>query len=59
MIDFEDILTGESVYRSEINPAASQSEDWVVDDLQIKLLPKVPTIYAIATATPAKTPAPV
>ena len=33
MIDFEDILTGESVYRSEINPAASQSEEWVVDDV--------------------------
>jgi hypothetical protein len=33
MIDFEDILTGESMYRSEINPAASQSEEWVADDL--------------------------
>jgi hypothetical protein len=32
MIDFEYKITGESVYRCEINPASSNSEDWVVDD---------------------------
>jgi hypothetical protein len=32
MLDFEDRITGESVYRCEVNPATSTSKDWIVDD---------------------------
>ena len=31
MLDFEDRITGEIVYRCEINPLSSTSDDWVVD----------------------------
>lgn len=31
MIDFEDRMTGEFVYRCEINPLSYTGNDWVVD----------------------------
>lgn len=31
MIDFEDRITGEIVYRCEINPLSTTSDEWVVD----------------------------